>query len=380
MELYISPIVIETDQEKEFAKWYDNNHHMTKHLLMLGYTAINSAKQQTIQDNDDILEKEKLKLTLEAQAKYSKDIEDYKQKLLEEYMPYKSRCENHEKDMLIEKMRIQQDLLQEVQRYKVLYEHMLTKTNHQKIYEDKISGLQQEIAIMKKTNIAKGNKGEHLTISYLRSKFPTYEFIDRSKDKHSCDIHMIYPNKDFIAIECKYKDVIIRQDVDKFYNDLDRMVSSKMTCVAGLFISMCSNNIPHIGDTKIEFYKNIPVIFVGFTDESEFDVWCYQYVVLLLELVSYQQQSSQSQEHINDVMKSLMPIFESMKKVKTNIDKLKTTCSSLHAQLMDMENEIKDMFDKMSLILKNEKHKCDVCGLEYKTKTGLVNHKKNKHT
>ena len=294
-------------------------------------------------------------------------------------MSYKARCENHDKDIMIERMKAQQELLQDVQRYKTLYEHMCTKTSQVKIYEDKINGLEQEIAIMKKTNIAKGNKGEHLTITYLRSQFKSYEFFDCSKEKHSCDIHMVCSNKDFIAIECKYKDVVIKQDVDKFYNDLDRMVSAKMTCVGGLFISMCSKNIPHIGDTKIEFYKNVPVIFIGFVDETEFENWCSQYVVLLLELISYQKQSSQSQEHINDVLKSLVPILDSIKKLKTNVEKLKTTCSSFHTQLSDMDIEIKDMFEKMSVILKAEKHKCDVCGLEYKTKTGLLNHKKTKH-
>jgi hypothetical protein len=85
----------------------------------------------------------------------------------------------------------------EADKYKALYldvkcrydeglQNLVDNEKDRKILEleSTVACNERELCILKKTNFAKGNKGESLILNFLRDSFPQYEYHDVSKEKH----------------------------------------------------------------------------------------------------------------------------------------------------------------------------------------------------
>ena len=224
--------------------------------------------------------------------------------------------------------------------------------------------------------------GENLILSILKDKFTKYEFFDTSKEKHSGDLHMISKNGDILMLESKYKESITKQDLDKFYGDIVHLKDTQKRITCGVFVSLLTKNIPHIGEFKIDFCKGVPILLIGFSDEDEFKEWFHQYIEIALELSNYYQNSQLGQDHIKDIIKKISPLVDQIKSLKISIEKLRSVhLAQINNMVIDMENNIKKMFDTICEVISSDVHfegddkfKCEHCGSVFNSKRSLASH------
>jgi hypothetical protein len=343
----------------------------------------------------------------EMQTKY----DSVQKRIVNVEQEYKDKMENdYDAKMSLAVLQAQQDLERkfadqlvglrtEADKFKALYDDVKCKYEYEfaKVIQNQkdkeIEGLRQklednekELCILKKTNFAKGNKGENLIMTFLRQYFPQYEYVDASKDKHCGDIHMLgQESHELIMIESKYKEYITKQDVDKFFNDIEHLQAINKNITCGVFVSVLTKNIPHIGEVKIDFCKGVPVIFVGFAGEEEFQEWFKQYIILAKELSQYHQKSNVGEQHIQDVLRQISPFLDQIKSIKNTVDKLRHT-HLLHVNnsVVELENSVKKLFDGMCDILASsglttnkqcyDDIMCPICSLAFANKRALGSH------
>ena len=116
------------------------------------------------------------------------------------------------------------------------------------------------------SNFQKGRFGETTVIKTLAKHCPTWEIRNTSGKPAESDIHLVSPNDELIAFECKYKQIITRQDTEKSCRDiqnLKRLYGSKF--IGYMFISLRSINVPHRG--FYETVEGIPTLWVGLDDD-----------------------------------------------------------------------------------------------------------------
>ncbi len=295
------------------------------------------------------------------------------------------------------------NLKEELSKYKALYNDItyryqsLTESENSKKIEDLlkiIDNNEKEIGLLKKTTYAKGNKGEGIIMQLLKSLYPTFEYIDASKEKHAGDIHMILPkNGETIMIESKYKENITKQDVEKFIYDIDTMSNNNKNVMCGIFVSILTKNIPCIGEMKIDFLpspKNIPLIFVGFDNESEFEYWFRYIINLALELAnkhSIINCDNDIEKKNQELMLKLLPLIDQIKSIKTTIERLRNNyMTTVNSTILDLELNVRRLFESICDITNTDNNKiyaktvnkfiCSECEQEFNSKKALAGHMK----
>jgi len=139
--------------------------------------------------------------------------------------------------------------------------------------DEEILTLQAQIAALKGSNFSKGIMGEGLVRQWLSDAFDDCEVIDKSGCAAESDIHVVKPNGDFIAVECKNKTQITNQDIDKSMRDIAFLKDKYGTRFVGyVFISLRSTNIPKKGQGCLEIIDDkIPVYWYGQPDFNNED-------------------------------------------------------------------------------------------------------------
>lgn len=420
-----------------FTLWYAGNKQYTKQMVMMGYhvlkdgfNAYNLHDATEVAKDIENIKKRHADELIQEKVKYSKIIQDMKDTfnpdeikknveqefinkqtmvLLQKEREY-SEIINQLKDQIVELRSNNQlialqtlkenenkysegilELSNQLSKYKALYtelknnyENAMMLEKNKKIQElsDILQTKENEMNVLKKTTHAKGNKGENLILSILKDKFAKYEFFDTSKEKHSGDLHMISKNGDILMLESKYKESITKQDLDKFYGDIVHLKDTQKRITCGVFVSLLTKNIPHIGEFKIDFCKGVPILLIGFSDEDEFKDWFHQYIEIALELSNYYQNSQLGQDHIKDIIKKISPLVDQIKSLKISIEKLRSVhLAQINNMVIDMENNIKKMFDTICEVISSDVHfegddkfKCEHCGSVFNSKRSLASH------
>lgn len=113
-----------------------------------------------------------------------------------------------------------------------------------------------------KGNTEKGNYGEDFIENYLIDKFTSGKIIDTHKESAKGDIYFIF-DKIKLLIESKNVQVLKKDDIDKFYRDIELQVS-KNNINCALLISLNDTNLIN-GNRHFSFEikNNIPVIMVS---------------------------------------------------------------------------------------------------------------------
>lgn len=139
---------------------------------------------------------------------------------------------------------------------------------------EEVMQLQAQIASLKGSNFSKGIVGENSVKAWLSQAFTDCEIIDKSGSAAESDLHIVRPNGEFIAVECKNKASITLQDVDKSTRDIAFLHEKYGNKFVGyIFVSLRSMNIPRKGAGVLEFHTDatIPVYWYAqpdFTDED----------------------------------------------------------------------------------------------------------------
>ena len=342
--------------------WYDENKHLTKHVLKLGYYIVRDGIENVI---------------LETEKKKQCDIEE---KLRYEI---KNECENVlQKEFQMKLMEKERVVASELYKYKALYEDMKRRSEDDKGYSRIISDLEKEICILKNNNYVKGNIGESIIMEALRNIYSSHLIEDTSKQSHVGDIHITnLKDNSIIMIESKYKQTITNNDVEKFYSDIEHLHEINKNISCAIFVSILSKNIPGVGEFNIEFKNEIPIIFMGFQSESEFESWFPVYIKFANKLLLCKKTVESKTEDFFDVIK---PILSQIKSLKTIVGKLRNTqMMQVNASITSIDNTIRDLFDSLNTLVMNESKNqlvsdciCSKCNRTFKSERGLKIHEK----
>lgn len=215
------------------------------------------------------------------------------------------------------------------------------------------------------TNEEKGKMGENYVIDRLK-KIDFKNFLSYSGDEaHAADIHFSIKNINVI-IEVKNKKDVTKNDIDKFFADINRSIErgklnaeaniiidrtkyNKDTFVANcaLFISIFNEETTFAGkfeDTEqifhIELYKGIPICYLRLHEDTSL----LPVIKMLMASVTFTEHVKDSYK-IEEQLKALKTIYNQdneslkrLKKAKSNADAISTACAAeilVHSTRMD---------------------------------------------
>jgi hypothetical protein len=432
MLVTLSPIELDVknELERQFLDWYDSNADKTKELVLSGFHFIQNGVssyyenhykthqdqiwrdkceqlQKSLQDKarfvslesaDRISTLERLLSERDAEFKriqtdqiamikqqYETDLDSKlfkaKQQQFELQLKLSEIKQTYQIELdtkLLQKERHQMQLQIELQRYKEMYEQLTTQLVETQVSQlnQQLQERDQEISILKRTNCGKGNLGENMIMTHLRTLFPTADVADSSKIKQSTDIHMKLDNSLF-AFESKYKETITQQDIDKFYRDVEQLILTNGDAFMGAaFISLKSCNIPTKGDLYFDQVKNRPILFIGFNDGLEADL--FGSMMRLLVKIGYYNQTLLKQEtSINDLIEKMRPTYATISRTRSNIENIKQMASKIIDSTLNLERDISNGLSTLHTIIgetpqiQQDTTECPGCKKKYQN---LKNH------
>ena len=245
---------------------------------------------------------------------------------------------------------------------------------------------EDELGVLRRSNYGKGVVGEAMVRDVLKREYPAACVMDTAQMKHACDLHMVLDDREIYAFESKYKDTIVKSDIDKFYNDVSHMsVDPKFH--GAVFVSLKTANIPGKGELCLELVGGkIPVLFVGGAEDWLSGSSWFKYCLNVLVQVARQQK-----KHGNEgssacaIVSKLEPVMERIKRLRANITKMRNQVLGTAMSLTtDMENDVRALFDVIGTILGEDvavnadhavaQFKCERCSRTFMTKQGLTTH------
>ena len=275
-------IDIDPIEDENIYEWIQNkvnsNNRLVKLALTIGIDVIEKVASSI--DNEVVasveykmLQQENLSLVERMEEEISKRVQQSENNM--DRVMNQLKYENTSLQRLIEeKSRINNELEKSIRLLVAEFKDgEIQRIKHQ------LQEKEYELRTLKSTNAAKGIIGESLIINTLRNNFTEYSINHTGNIAHQCDVHMTDEDGNIIAFESKLKSSITKMDIEKFYNDITHLAESETQdskIIGGMFVSICSPNIPYKGSIHLEKMelkcnqKNIPLIFLGFQDQEEF--------------------------------------------------------------------------------------------------------------
>lgn len=229
----------------------------------------NEELDKRVEEREDLLYKqlnmEKENELLQLTSKYDAEIQELNNKL--EYLEKNIEIEVDRKNIEMRdeniKLKTQNDIFIESHKNIDVEERIKEALEKQK---QEIEGKYNN------TSIYIGKVAEDNIEKKLREIFPdNYCIKPTGKEKESCDIHINNNLNDYTTIlELKNEKKITKNDIDKFYRDIE-LLSKKKKLACGVFISLITDKIPNKPKFFAEKYKNIPLIFMSFNGEENLE-------------------------------------------------------------------------------------------------------------
>ena len=249
-----------------------------------------------------------------------------------------------------------------------------------------------QIASLKNTNHSKGIQGENRVHAIMQHTFPTCAVSNTTKTAQESDIHvtdLITGNT--IIIECKYKQTITPQDVDKSIRDihhLNERLGNKLK--AYVFYSLRTSNIPRKGHT-FEIIDGIPVVWFGTNiDQDPHADARISEAARIANMMGDTVRAIQTTQHhdLKDLTDFLARISENINQNQKTIQQLQDTAQAMVNQTRTLQNTNHNLVTIVASYLKEHAltlppsssasapavHKCPGCGKEFKRKCDLTKH------
>lgn len=266
--------------------------------------------------------------------------------------------------------------------------------------DDEIASLQSQIASLKGSNFSKGVVGENSVRKWLMNAFPDCEIADKSGIASESDLHIIKPNGEFIAVECKNKNIITVQDVDKSVRDIHYLRDRYGDKFVGyIFISLRSMNIPKKGCGNLETHTDsyVPVYWYGQMDFDEDDNNAVSFVNALWTIAGtlknfrskfrdmdsnntdYQRKIDEmlgcfknSLDKLNANQKSVASLIQTARAIQDNNNSVIQAIGNIMSNAIEDHHNL-HVGDLSSFV---EQHACDNCKRTFTRKSDLTRHVK----
>ena len=242
-----------------------------------------------------------------------------------------------------------------------------------------INTLQTQLQVIQNTNSYKGEIGERQVKDILQQHFPACEIKDTSAQQSMSDIHLIDKDGYIIAIECKNKNSVTAQAVQKSMNDIKHIKTKYGELFVGyLFVSLKSNNIPKKGELCFEIISDIPTIWYGSPpNQQTLDNDVIKLIKILSMHQTYQSMTDNVSSQINNYLQKILEI-------KKGMDAMNSTVSTMKGNIQSLQSSIDWLYDDMAKLIGVNKHSrqphiCPHCEAVYKRKGDLERHMQAKH-
>jgi hypothetical protein len=372
----------DNDREfNEFWEWYEGGGRLrSRELLVLGYIALKSREDEWKRRYDALLkEKNKMREVLQYEMELAT-----RERVDREVAKETARSAVRNKEIEVEMLAYKG--MYETAR-KELHEVMsgsLTTSRDKQIADltASLKKAEEELGILRRSNYGKGVVGETIIRDFLRREWPAACIVDTAQTKHSCDLHMVVDDREVWAFESKYKDTIVKSDIDKFYNDVVHM-SIDPKFHGAVFVSLKTGNIPGKGDMCLEMVNGkVPVLFVGGTGEDWLMdcTWLRHCLDMLMQVARQSKRTNNECMNAEALVAKLKPIMERIKKLRSNINKMRTNVlASAMSLTADMEADVRGLFELVGEILGegaplSGSFKCEKCARVFVNKQGLASH------
>ena len=362
MQLAISSIEIAPSSqfESEFAEWYQSHQDQTKTLLLTAYYFIQNGIAPYYEEQYQLNQEQIWKTKYDELVEDKKRFAPFEVTLLQQEMQLlrkqseQQELIRHEKLQIMEQAyatRLKQETLRLEQQLMVVemerdkeaarYQEMCDKLADDRVQtlQAKLHERDQELSLLKKTNCGKGQLGENMIMAQLRELFPAGDIADSSKVKQSTDIHMKL-DQSLFAFESKYKETITQGDIEKFYRDIDQLILlNSDNFVGAAFISLKTRNIPGKGDLFFDQVKNRPVIFIGFEDGIDIELF-NSLIKLLVKIGNYNQSVHKQETTLNDLIEKLRPVYSAISRTRSDIENIKSMASKIIDSTVNLERDL----------------------------------------
>lgn len=374
------------DYEKKLSSFVRINEDLQARVEWLSGEGMRM-KEEVVKYYEDKMEKQRELNDVESEAK-RKELESLVSRLTGELEALKQQ-EGVKYKTEIEMLKAQYaDEKKETMYFKKLVEEkdVMLRDAFKNETKDKIVSLEAiiqkkdaELATLKTCNFVKGMTGESLLMNFFKEQYPRMMVQHTGKTAHEGDLQVVDVAQDtLIVVESKYKQMIDKNDVDKFCRDVSSVAQKDVStvCVGGLFVSLLTRNIPGKGDAYFEMIGNVPVMYVGFSNVEEFSVYFKKYVDLFMELCKFYRLQGAQKSSIDEVLDEVNFYFNMLIKNKTRIDDFRTNClSKLTKFVTDIETDNKLILGRVEGLLKKNNslkyenvHCCERCGEVFSNK------------
>ena len=211
-----------------------------------------------------------------------------------------------------------------------------------------------------KDNTAKGIFGEDFIQNYLADKFSNSQIINCTKETASGDILFIYDELKLL-IESKNVQTLKKEDIDKFYRDIE-VRSAKNDINSALLVSLHDTNL--INGHRIfhfEIKNNIPIIMISnvFNNNEYIKMAIILINNLIKKNIIKNDNYENDEEKNNVIINTINTLFESTKKQinllendKILISKLQESYNKREAEILNTNKIFNELFNKIPNIWK----------------------------
>jgi len=211
-----------------------------------------------------------------------------------------------------------------------------------------------------KDNTAKGIFGEDFIQNYLADKFSNSQIINCTKETASGDILFIYDELKLL-IESKNVQTLKKEDIDKFYRDIE-VRSAKNDINSALLVSLHDTNL--INGHRIfhfEIKNNIPIIMISnvFNNNEYIKMAIILINNLIKKNIIKNDNYENDEEKNNIIINTINTLFENTKKQitllendKILISKLQESYNKREAEILNTNKIFNELFNKIPNIWK----------------------------
>lgn len=261
------------------------------------------------------------------------------------------------------------------------------------IRNEEIMNLQAQIAALKGSNFSKGIVGENSVKKWLAEAFIDCEVVDKSGIAAESDLHVVKPNGDFIAVECKNKTQITVQDVEKSIRDISHLKNKYGSRFVGyVFVSLRSTNIPKKGSGTLEIIDDeIPVYWHGQSDFNDEDKSVVEFCKAVMSFASCLRtlrakfvDTDNAIDTFRKQLTDMMSLFRScldrlnqnQKAIASLVSSVKIVQDNNNAALQLLNDYIaaNALENMLSISHHNTSHNCSKCGRVFARKGDLTKH------
>ena len=398
------------DVDDDFLAFWDeylrrgiDRGHLTKALCLCGYRAIVEAQRLTREFADDdrpvpddeaqetLIPEDRLQQLVDiAMRACSAPISDLERRCIEAEVA--TRAFDREREGARESARV----AAERDQYRRLYEDMretlsgasaLARAAEISTLQSELQLARNRMAILEKTAAGRGNAGEFALAAWFRTAFKDADVVDASAQPASCDLHVSFASDSFfVAVESKNKAVVRREDVEKFYRDVDSLSTTRGAALRGaLFVSLETATIPGKGSFAFELRRGIPVCFVGFAGANIDDLaFLQKCTAILLDVAASVSCMRGSERDVADMQRALRPNVAKLEKMRKEVESIKAaagkivkSCDHVYEGMAGILDEVERIVGHHHHVAKNnqvESWRCTGCGRSYASKRGLQVH------